>query len=283
MVVAERDRLDDEQQHEERDRVVEDLDHGQASRALEQLAGARVCARLVAGRDRGGQRADGVGVGQLAADEPRVERQQPLPGHERVEREPVGEVVRALDHEVPERLVDRVADVEVVLGGEHLGARLELRPHDRARPRRAPARGVGADARAHLQHRALEPEAGRHVAGGAELDQQVEPAVVAPVAHPRRPALADPHEAGLLQPLERLTHRMPARPSSSLSRRSDGSESPGPYAPARISPRSRAWIRADSGAVVGPVIGTGCTSCVALGNVDCGVESQLDRHGHRST
>ena len=33
---------------------------------------------------------------------------------------------------------------------------------------------------------------------------KVQAAVVAPVAHPSRPAMADPHQPGLLQPLQRL-------------------------------------------------------------------------------
>ena len=43
-----------------------------------------------------------------------------------------------------------------------------------------------------------------------EVEQQLEPAVPAPVAHAGRAALADRDQPGLLQALERLAHRVPA-------------------------------------------------------------------------
>ena len=46
--------------------------------------------------------------------------------------------------------------------------------------------------------------------GHVALEQQLEPAVTAPVAHPGRAALADRDQPGLLQPLERLAHAVPA-------------------------------------------------------------------------
>ena len=202
VVVAEADRLDHQQQHEERDRVVEDLDH--QTRALQEVARERVRLVGVVGGDRGGERADRVAVAQLGGDERRIEREQLLAGHERVQREPVREVARRLDDQVPERLVDRVADVEVALGGEQLGARLQLGALRGVRARRGAPRGVGADARPHLQHRPLDAQLRRDVAGRRELEQQLQPAVPPPVPHPRRPALGDPHEPGLLQALERL-------------------------------------------------------------------------------
>ena len=49
---------------------------------------------------------------------------------------------------------------------------------------------------------------GRASASGtlADVEQQLEPAVAAPVAHARRAALADRDQPGLLQALERLAH-----------------------------------------------------------------------------
>ena len=97
-----------------------------------------------------------------------------------------------------------------VRGGERLGPRGDLGPLRRARTLRAPARGVGADARAQLQRRALGLELGRHLAGRREREEQVQPAVVAPVAHAGRSPVADADEPGLLEPLERLPHGVAA-------------------------------------------------------------------------
>ena len=85
-------------------------------------------------------------------------------------------------------------------------------PLRRARALGAAPGGVGADAGAQLERRALELELRRRLALGGEREQQVEPAVVAPVAHPRRAAVADPDQARFLQPLERLANGVPAGP-----------------------------------------------------------------------
>ena len=63
--------------------------------------------------------------------------------------------------------------------------------------------------------------------GHLALEQQLEPAVLAPVAHAGRPALADRDEPGLLQALERLAHRVPARLELLAQPAFDGSASPG--------------------------------------------------------
>src|SRR4051812_46013026 len=144
-------------------------------------------------------------------DEARVDGEHTLAGDEGVERKPVGDVVGALDGEVPEALVDDVARSEVVLGGEHRGARLELGAHGLAGALGAAPRRVGAHAGAQLEDGAGDLEPSWDLAAGPELEQEVETAVAAPVAHAGRAALADVHEACLLQALERLAHRVAAR------------------------------------------------------------------------
>ena len=101
----------------------------------------------------------------------------------------------------------RVAGREILDGGELLGAGDELRALRGVGALRAAPGGVGADARPHLHRRPRGVQGLGHFA----LEQQLEPAVMAPVAHAGRAALADGDEPGLLQPLERLPHHVPAR------------------------------------------------------------------------
>jgi flavin-binding protein dodecin len=76
--------------------------------------------------------------------------------------------------------------------------------------------GVDADQRAQLEDRTHDlgrrPDGVRLVAPDGrhadEVQQQVEPPVLPPVLDARGTPLADPHEAGLLQALERLAHRV---------------------------------------------------------------------------
>ena len=113
-----------------------------------------------------------------------------LAGLERVEREPVGEVAGGVDDQRPHPLVLGVAGLGVGGGGERLGAGGDLGPLGGGGALRGAAGGVGADAGAQLERRALQLELRRRVALGAEREQQVEPAVAAPVADAGRPALA---------------------------------------------------------------------------------------------
>ena len=205
VVVAEGQRLDHEQQHEERDRVVEDLDH-QALRSSSSRA--RSCASSACAAAIAAASARIAGGSFSSAVHARAVETHRVLADQRVEREPVGEVVGAVDDQVPERLVDRVAGVEVVFCRQHLGARLQLGAHHRARAGRAAAGCVGADARAHLHDRPLDLEPRRDL---VELEQQLQPAVAAPVAHARGAALGDADEPRLLQPLERFADRVPAR------------------------------------------------------------------------
>ena len=206
--VAVGERLDHEQEDEEGDRVVEDLGHAlrsSSSAAMVRAASSSPAAIAAASA------ADRGGVGELAADALRVEHQHVLAGLERVEREPVGEVAGGVDDQRPQPLVLRVAGLGVGGRGERLGAGGDLGPLRGGRALRGAAGGVGADAGAQLERRALQLELRRGVALRAEREQQVEPAVRAPVAHAGRPALGDADQPGLLQPLERLAHGMAAR------------------------------------------------------------------------
>ncbi len=175
------------------------------------LGGDRARGCCVAVRDRARQRADRLRVAELVRHAARVEHEHVLAGDERVEREPVGDVARAVDDRVPEALVLRVARLRLGRRGERLRARHDRGAQCGVRALGAAARRVGADAGAQLERGALRLELGRHLALRRERQQQVEPAVAAPVAHARGTAVADPDQARLLQPLERLAHGVTAR------------------------------------------------------------------------
>ena len=106
---------------------------------------------------------------------------------------------------------------------------------------------------------ALQLELRRGVALRGEREQEVEPAVVAPVAHAGRAALADADQPRLLQPLERLAHGVAARAEllgqPPLGRHGGaGRERAGEDLGAQA-----ACGCGRTGALVGPVGWTGCT------------------------
>ena len=102
----------------------------------------------------------------------------------------------------------RVARVEVVDRGELLGPRLDLGP---AAPRRPLAHRRAASAPTHARISIAARGTWSSSGASVEVEQQLEPTVPAPVPHPRRAALADRDQPGLLQPLQRLADRVPAR------------------------------------------------------------------------
>ena len=178
--------------------------------AARRRARARASA-LARRRSRARARGSRPASSSSARDALGVEHEHVLAGDERVEREPVGDVAGAVDDRVPEALVLDVArlglgaaasaSARATISARWAASRARRRGARRRRRRR---RAAPAPARSSLQ-------LGRHVALRGEREQQVEPAVAAPVAHAGRAAVADPDQPRLLQPLERLAHRVAAR------------------------------------------------------------------------
>ena len=126
--------------------------------------------------------------------------------HQRVQRQPVGQVARAQHHLAPQH---GIADVHRRVvgadgGGGALGQLLHAREGRRVGALGAPAGRVHAHAGPQLQHRP--GQVGRRLGARLQVQQDLQPAAVAPVAHARGAALADGHEPRLLQPLQRLAH-----------------------------------------------------------------------------
>ena len=190
--VPERRVLRDQQQHEERDRVVEDLSHWRIERSRRSRLRVRVrrsSPRAIAV----GERANRLDVLELRRDGVRVHRRDRCwRRDERRQREPIGDVVGALDDQVPQHLVVRVARRRGPRRAASCSARATICAFSAASARsRTSARRVGADARAHLHRRPRRMQRLRRVALGREIEQQLESAVPAPVPHARRAALAE--------------------------------------------------------------------------------------------
>jgi len=128
---------------------------------------------------------------------------------EHVEEQPVGDVVAAVDHEVPQPAAAgrEGGEVGCVVEGGRLGLDL-IDERDRG-PLRREAGGVGPDEGPQLHHRPDDVRVDTAVAGHEQVAEHVDAGAPPEVAHPRRLALSDLDQARLRQPLECLAHRLP--------------------------------------------------------------------------
>jgi len=169
----------------------------------------------VAGRDGRDHRAAAGHVTPFVKHEPVHDRLHRLVGAaQRVERQAVADVARAVHDKVPKVGVDAgQAGRVIVVGRGQAGDELvQLVEQRRRHPRGAQRGRVGADRGAHLHHRANDVDVDGAVVTQKQTGEHVEAGAAPVVADPGGAPVPDLDQAELIEPLERLPKRLPVDP-----------------------------------------------------------------------